>query len=110
MERVVTVINENISNTELNVNMLASQVGLSRSQLHRRMKDMTGIAPVDFIKNIRLKQAANLLREKKMDVSLVAYSVGFTNQSYFSTMFKKLYGISPTEYIMKSQDEDDAKK
>lgn len=110
MERVVTVINENISNTELNVNMLASQVGLSRSQLHRRMKDMTGISPVDFIKNIRLKQAANLLREKKMDVSLVAYSVGFTNQSYFSTMFKKLYGISPTEYIMKAQDEDDAKK
>lgn len=45
-----------------------------------------------------------------MDVSLVAYSVGFTNQSYFSTMFKKLYGISPTEYIMKSQDEDDAEK
>lgn len=71
---------------------------------------MTGISPVDFIKNIRLKQAANLLREKKMDVSLVAYSVGFTNQSYFSTMFKKLYGISPTEYIMKAQDEDDAKK
>lgn len=109
MERVVAVINENMSNTELNVNMLASQVALSRSQLHRRLKDMTGISPVDFIKNIRLKQAANLLKEKKMDVSLVAYSVGFTNQAYFSTMFKKLYGISPTEYIMNAQSEDDSK-
>lgn len=109
MERIITVINENISNAELNVNMLASQAGLSRSQLHRRLKDMTGIAPVDFIRNIRLKQAANLLKEKKMDVSLVAYSVGFTNQAYFSTMFKKLYGISPTDYIMQAQNEEYSK-
>lgn len=104
MERITTVINDNIGNPELNVEMLASEVGLSRSQLHRRLKEMMGISTVDLIRNIRLRQAATLLREKKMDISQVAYAVGITNQTYFSTMFKKFYGVSPTEYIAQKEE------
>jgi signal transduction histidine kinase/ligand-binding sensor domain-containing protein/DNA-binding response OmpR family regulator len=99
MERIMLIINDNLGNLELNVKMLASRVGLSRVQLHRKLKELTGIPASDFIRNIRLKQAAELLKEKKMNVSQIAYAVGFTNQTHFSTTFKKFYGISPKEYI-----------
>ncbi|MDH6343096.1 signal transduction histidine kinase/ligand-binding sensor domain-containing protein/CheY-like chemotaxis protein/AraC-like DNA-binding protein [Parabacteroides sp. PM6-13] len=98
MERIIHVINDELGNPDLNVELLASRVGLSRSQLHRRMKELTGISTIDFIRNIRLKQAAILLKEKRIDVSQVAYAVGISNQAYFSTMFKRFYGVSPTEY------------
>jgi len=100
MERIMGVINTKLSDPDLTVEVLASEVGLSRSQLHRRMKELTGISTNDFIRNIRLKQAAVLFKEKKMDVSQVAYAVGITNLTYFSTMFKRYYGLSPTEYII----------
>jgi DNA-binding response OmpR family regulator len=99
MERIMTVINDNLDNLALNVSMLASNVGLSRTQLHRKFKELTGIPAGDFIRNIRLKQAAKLLKEKQMNVSQIAYTVGFTNQAHFSATFKKFYGVSPMEYI-----------
>jgi signal transduction histidine kinase/ligand-binding sensor domain-containing protein/CheY-like chemotaxis protein/AraC-like DNA-binding protein len=99
MERIMTIINDNMANPDLNVRMLVSKVGLSHVQLHRKLKEMTGIPASDFIRNIRLKQAAELLKEKKMNITQIAYAVGFANQTHFSTAFKKFYGISPTEYI-----------
>lgn len=99
MERVMKVVNDHLDNSELNVEMLAEQVGLSRVQLHRRLKELTGIPASEFIRNIRLKQAAILLKDKKMNISQVAYAVGFTNHTHFSTAFKKFYGVSPTDYI-----------
>jgi AraC-like DNA-binding protein len=62
------------------------------------MKEMIGMSPSDFIRNIRLKQACELLRNTDNDVTQIAYSVGFTSQTHFSTAFKKFTGISPTEY------------
>ena len=99
MERIMTVINEHLDNPDLNVEMLSSEVGLSRAQLHRKMKEMTGISTGEFIRNIRLKKAAELLAEKKINISQIAYIVGFSSQTHFSTAFRKFYGISPTEYI-----------
>ena len=101
MKRVMKVINDNLDNTELKVEMLAMEVGLSRVQLHRKMKEITGISTGEFIRNIRLKKAADLLSEKKVNVSQVAYMVGFSSHTHFSTVFKKFYGVSPTEYINK---------
>lgn len=106
MERIMAVINDNISNPELNVELLVSKIGLSRVQLHRKLKELTGISTGDFIRNIKLKQAAALLREKKMNISQVAYSVGFTNQTHFSTIFKKFYGVSPSDYIIQINEEN----
>lgn len=106
MERVMKVVNGHLDNSDLNVEMLAEQVGLSRVQLHRKLKELTGIPASEFIRNIRLKQAALLLKDKKMNISQVAYAVGFTNHTHFSTAFKKFYGVSPTDYIARFGEEN----
>ncbi len=99
MERVMKIINDHLDNPELKVEMLAEEVGLSRAQLHRRLKELTGISSGEFIRNIRLKKAAELLAERKVNISQVAYMVGFSSQTHFSTAFRKFYGVSPTEYL-----------
>ena len=98
MERIMKVVNKNLSNSDFNVDMLTQEVGISRAQLHRKMKEMTGISTSEFIRNIRLEQAARLLREQKINVTQVAYTVGFSNLAHFSTIFRKHFGISPSEY------------
>lgn len=101
MERIMNFVNEHIGNSDLNVEMLAQSVGLSRVQLHRKLKEITGLPTAEFIRNLKLKQSTILLIEKKMNITQIAYAVGFTNQTHFSTAFKKFYGITPTEYIEK---------
>ncbi len=99
MGRIMKVINENLSNPDLSVEMLASNVGLSRVHVHRKLKELTNLSTREFIRNIRLQQAATLLKEKKLTVSEVAYATGYTNLSHFSTSFKEVYGVSPKEYM-----------
>ena len=99
MEKIIKVINENISNPELNVEMLAQEVGLSRVHLYRKLKELTNLSARDFIRSIRLKQAAKLLISKKINISEVAYTTGFSNLSHFSDSFKDFFGESPKEYI-----------
>lgn len=103
MGKIMKVINENLSNPELNVEMLAANVGLSRVHVHRKLKELTNLSARDFIKNIRLQQAAALLGEKKLTVSEVAYATGYTNLSHFSSSFKEVHGVSPKEYMQTHQ-------
>lgn len=103
MERIMKIINQNLDNNQLKVEMLAKEVGLSRVQLHRRLKEITGISTSEFIRNLRLKKAAELLAEKKVNISQIAYIVGFSSHTHFCTAFKKAYGVSPTEYMNKDQ-------
>ena len=109
MDRIIKVINENLDNSDFNVECLTKEVGISRAQLHRKMKEITGVSTGDFIRNLRLQQAERLIREKKINITQVAYAVGFNNQSHFSTVFRKYYGMTPSEYAAKhaetSQDE-----
>jgi AraC-like DNA-binding protein len=81
--------------------MLADGIGISRVHMHRKLKELTNQSARDFIKGIRLKQAAYLLTTKKINISEVAYAVGYTNLSHFSSSFKSFYGVSPKEYIQK---------
>ena len=99
MERIMKVVNEHMSDSDFNVELLTKEVGISRAQLHRKMKEMTGLPVSEFIRNIRLEQAVRLLKEQKINVTQVAYSVGFSNLAHFSTVFRKQFGVSPTEYI-----------
>ncbi len=99
MKQVMAVINENIVNEDLSVDMIAKQVGISRVHLHRKMKELTNQTPHTFIRNLRLQQAAKLLRESKQSVSDVMYSCGFSNPASFSTMFKNMFGSSPRDYM-----------
>ncbi len=99
LERIMKVINKNISNSDLSIDKIADEVGISRVHLHRKMKELTGQTPHDFIRNIRLKQAANLLASQNMNITEVIYACGFNNAASFSTIFKKFYGMSPREYM-----------
>ena len=99
LDRVMKVINKNISNSDLSVDSIADEVGISRVHLHRKMKELTGQTPHDFIRNIRLKQAAHLLSSQNMNITEVMYACGFNNAASFSTIFKKFYGMSPREYM-----------
>jgi YesN/AraC family two-component response regulator len=99
LERVMQAINHNLNNADLNVDKIADEVGISRVHLHRKMKELTGQTPHDFIRNIRMKKAASLLASGDMNVSEVMYACGFSNAASFSTVFKKMYGMSPREYM-----------
>lgn len=99
MERVMKCINTNMSDPDFNIDALASEVGISRAQLHRRMKEITGISSGKFLRNLRMDQAARLLREGKVNIAQVADKVGYADQAHFSTAFKTHFGMSPSEYV-----------
>jgi AraC-like DNA-binding protein len=86
-EKIMKVINENISDQNLNVEMLAEKIGMSRVHMYRKLKEITNMSARDLIKSIRLKQAADLLYNQKLTVSEVAYALGFSNLSHFSVSF-----------------------
>lgn len=99
LERIMRVINDNLSDSDLSVDFIAQEVGVSRVHLHRKMKELTNQTPHSFIRNIRLKQAAKLLKESHQSITEVMYACGFSNPASFSTMFKSQYGCSPREYM-----------
>jgi signal transduction histidine kinase/ligand-binding sensor domain-containing protein/DNA-binding response OmpR family regulator len=110
MERVMNVINAHMADTDFNVEALSNELGLSRVHVHRKLKENTNLSTANFIKQVRLQQAARLLKEdEKLNVSEVAYAVGYANLSHFSTAFHDMYGVSPTEYVRK-QGNDSEKK
>lgn len=100
MNKIMKVVNMHLNDSDFSVEKLASEVGLSRVHVHRKLKELTNQSARDFIRNMRLQQAASLLAsEQKLTVSEIAYEVGYTNLSHFSTSFKEVYGVSPKEYM-----------
>lgn len=99
MEKITNYIEKNIADPDLNVEKMASHVGLSRVHMHRKIKEITSQSARDYIRNIRLRQAGILLGEKRLSISEVAFSLGFSNLSHFSTSFKEMYGMSPSDYM-----------
>ena len=104
MERVMRVLNCELSNPDLTVEMVADKVGLSRVHLNRKLKELTNQTARDFIRNVRLRQAATLLSQGNIPVSRVATMVGFPNPAYFATSFQALYGVSPKNYQPQKQE------
>jgi AraC-like DNA-binding protein len=98
MSKAYDFVKNNISNNELSIEEFGKQLLLSRTQLYRKIKALTGMSPSVFVSTLRLKVAAELLTETSLSVSGIAYKVGFGNPSYFTSSFKKLYGVSPKEY------------
>ena len=106
MERIMKVANAHLSDSDFSVDMLTHEVGISRTHLHRKMKEMTGISTSEFIRNLRLEQAARLLKEQKINVTQVAYTVGFSNLAHFSTLFRRHFGVAPSEYATRENKND----
>ncbi len=101
IDRLIAVIEEKMSDDELDVNMLADAACMSKSSFYRKVKAITGISPVEFVRNIRMKHAVSLLQDEEMSIADVAYAAGFSNPKYFSTCFKEQFGVSPKEYRKK---------
>ena len=101
MRRVMEAVNANLDDNSFNVEALADKVGMSRAQLHRRVKEATGITVGEFIRNLRLQQAARLLEKGDTSIQQVAWAVGFANPTHFSAAFKRYFGVSPQEYMQK---------
>jgi signal transduction histidine kinase/CheY-like chemotaxis protein/sugar lactone lactonase YvrE len=101
IERVLKVINGNISNPDMNIEFIADKVGISRVHFHRKLKELTGMTPRDYLKQIRMRQAVHLLEAKHLDITDVSISTGFKSASTFSSSFKSVYGMTPSEYMRK---------
>jgi signal transduction histidine kinase/DNA-binding response OmpR family regulator len=98
LDKLVKVIESNISNDAFTVEQLQSEIAMSRMQLHRKLKALTNQSASDFIRSIRLKRAAQILRQPGIQVAEAAYGAGFNHMSYFSKCFKEQFGVLPSEY------------
>ena len=98
MRKAMQVVKNNLDNPEFSVEALASQMNMSRSNLHLRSKALFGVSAHEFIKTVRFNEACRLLLEKKHSVAEIGYMVGFTTPSYFASAFHRFMGCTPTEY------------
>lgn len=92
-------IDANLQNSELSIEGISKEIGISRSYFHKKLKALTGASASEYVRNYRLKRAAKLLEENKYSIEEVSYEVGFSSPSYFSRSFTKLYGVSPKNYL-----------
>ncbi|GAB3331082.1 hypothetical protein GCM10027299_36570 [Larkinella ripae] len=102
LKRVMTIVEDNLGNSEFGAEEFGREAGLSRMQLHRKLTALTGQSAGDFIRVMRLKRAAQLLGGQAATVSEIAYEVGFNSLSYFSKAFREQFGVLPTEYASRS--------
>lgn len=98
LAKITDTVEAHIADSDFNVTRLQESLGLGSKLLYRKVKQMTGKTPIEFIRHIRMQRAAIMLREGRFSVSEVMYMVGFSNSSYFSKVFQKTYGITPAEY------------
>jgi len=96
---ITKIIEDKVSDDNLNVNLLSEYSGISSKQIYRKIKQLTGLTPVDYIRSIRMKKAAMLLAQKKFSVAEVMYMVGFSNYSYFSKCFQAKYDKTPKQFM-----------
>lgn len=104
MNKYMEVVKNHIADPDFGIDEICREIGLSRANFYRKVKVITNLSPVEMIRNIRLETAARLLKESSLSISEIAFKVGFNNHSYFTSCFKTLYGISPTEYQEKEQE------
>lgn len=113
VKKVIDYIKEHLEDSDMSVEELSKDVGFSRVHLNRKLKEILGMSPSSLIKSIRLKQAAYLLVNNKVNISEVAYKVGFSSHSYFSYNFHDFFGMSPKEFIIyytENADEESIRK
>ena len=101
LKRAVAIVEKNMDNIEFSTDEFAREMNMSRSNLHLKLKAITGESTIDFIRKIRFNEAAKLLKDGRYTIAEVSTMVGFNTPSYFATSFKKYFGCLPTEYIKK---------
>lgn len=101
LNNAILIIENNLLETEFDINSFAGQLNLSKSTLYRKIKTITGLSPIEFIRNIKLKHASKMLKSSHISISEVAYSVGFSDPKYFASCFKAEFNITPSEFQKK---------
>lgn len=103
IEKAIKLVENNISNSGFSVEEMSKEIGMSRVHLYKKLISLTGKAPIEFIRIIRLKRAAQLLKESQLTVSEVAYEVGFNNPKYFTKYFKAEFNILPSQFVAENK-------
>lgn len=98
VEQIHEIIERNINSDDFNINTIAETIGLSRSAFFKKLKSLTGFAPVDLVREVRLTKAAGMIETTDESITTVAYSVGFHDVGYFGKCFKQKYGKTPKDY------------
>jgi len=104
IRKAIETVKSHLDDPDLNVNILSEKLGVSSTQLYRKIHGLTNQSPSEFIRNLRLQHSALLLNKNYDNIAQIAYQVGFSNHSYFSKCFRELYGISPVEYAKRQID------
>ena len=99
LEKLFDITEQNLSDHSFNVESLCQNIGMSRTQLYRKVTSLTGTSPVTFIRDLRLKKALSLINDDRYNLSEVALEIGFTNPSYFSKCFRKKYGVNASNIV-----------
>ena len=99
ISRFKTVIDENLSNTEMNIDFMSKNLAMSRIQLYRKVKTLTGCSPVEYLRIRRLKKAQKMLHTKDITIAEVCYETGFSSPSYFAKCYKDYYNELPSDYV-----------
>lgn len=99
LEKIHQVIEDNMDDSDFNIDTIASGIGLSRSAFFKKLKSLTGLAPVDLVKEIRLNKSVELIKNTDLSVSEIAFAVGFKDSGYYSKCFRKKYNQTPREYM-----------
>ncbi|HVG15663.1 MAG TPA: helix-turn-helix domain-containing protein, partial [Chitinophagaceae bacterium] len=103
--KIMLYLEDNLTNPQLSVEELSKHVGMSRSSLYSKLLELTGLTPVEYIRSVKLDKAAVLLEKSDMNISQIAYSVGFSTPNYFARSFKSKFNMLPSEYITKMRKE-----
>jgi signal transduction histidine kinase/ligand-binding sensor domain-containing protein/DNA-binding response OmpR family regulator len=98
---LINIIENHIDQPEFKIDLLSRELAMSHSVIYKKLKALTGMSLVEFVRDIRLKRAAQLLEQNKLTVAEICYQVGFTDRRYFSQVFKKKYGDTPSDYVKK---------
>jgi signal transduction histidine kinase/ligand-binding sensor domain-containing protein/DNA-binding response OmpR family regulator len=106
ISKALELVEKNISNADFSVEELSRELGMSRVNLYKKLLSITGKTPIEFIRVIRLKRAAQLLGKSQLSVSEIAYNVGFNNPKYFSKYFKEEFDMLPSDYIAQKKKEN----
>jgi len=102
VQKALTLVEEHMADSDYSVEQLSSDLSMSRANLYKKMMNITGQSPHDFMRSIRLKRACQLLERSQMQVSEIAYAVGYSSPKRFSENFKAEYGVTPSEYMRRS--------
>lgn len=98
MKRVMEIMNNQMDNSDFIIDEFAKKLGMGRTVFYQKLKSLTGLSPIDFVREMRIKRAKQLAESGEYNVSTIAYMTGFNDPKYFSKCFKKRYGVSPSEF------------